>query len=65
MRARPKDLRHKVLKAFERSMSTAQAARLFDVSDVSRAICAETARDALGFFEHCGYRIAEFNRYEG
>jgi hypothetical protein len=32
---------------------------------MSQAICAVTARDALGFFEHCGYRIAEFNRYEG
>jgi hypothetical protein len=28
------------------------------VEAMSRAICAVTARDALGFIEHCGYRIA-------
>ena len=28
------------------------------VEAMSQAICAVTARDALGFFEHCGYRIA-------
>src|SRR5215207_10170403 len=32
MRAYSEDLRHKVVKAVERSMSKAQAARLFDVS---------------------------------
>jgi transposase len=35
------------------------------VGAMGAAISAVTARDALGFFEHCGYRIAEFNRYEG
>jgi transposase len=34
------------------------------VEAMSRAICAVTARDALGFFEHCGYRIEQVNRYE-
>ena len=28
------------------------------VEATGRAICAVTTRDALGFFEHCGYRIA-------
>jgi hypothetical protein len=28
------------------------------VEAMSQAICAVTARDAPGFFEHCGYRIA-------
>jgi hypothetical protein len=32
---------------------------------LSRAICAVTARDALVFFEHCGYQIEQANRYEG
>lgn len=27
------------------------------VEAMGRAICAVTARDALGFFEHCGYRL--------
>jgi transposase len=28
------------------------------VEAMGRAICTVTTRDALGFFEHCGYRIA-------
>ena len=28
------------------------------VEAMERAICVVSTRDALGFFEHCGYRIA-------
>jgi hypothetical protein len=35
------------------------------VGAMGAAISAVTAQDARSFFEHCGYGIAEFNRYEG
>jgi transposase len=35
------------------------------VGAMGAAIWAVTAQDARGFFEHCGYGVAEFNRYEG
>ncbi len=35
------------------------------VEAMGRAICAVTTRNALGFFEHCGYRIEQVNRCQG
>jgi transposase len=87
MRAYSEDLRHMIVKAVERGMSKARAARLFDVSLSSVKRYARITREggslkspgrppkidkkarnlleedvkcrpALGFFEHCGYRIA-------